>query len=95
MAQELLITVYDEYKRYCDKLRKPVRQVHATDPQAQIDAKGCLVVKKSEVVTGQRRFSENESDKVTPAVMAPFNHASPSFTPNFQTNAAPFTPSNF
>lgn len=36
MAQELLLNVYEEYKKYCEKLRRDLKIVHSTDPNAVI-----------------------------------------------------------
>ena len=32
MAQELLLNVYEEYKKYCEKLHRDLRVVSMTDP---------------------------------------------------------------
>jgi len=32
MAQELLLNVYEEFKKYCEKLKRDLRTVSATDP---------------------------------------------------------------
>jgi hypothetical protein len=43
--QELLLNVYEEYKKYCERHRRDVNQVTGG---------GLLQVKKSEIVTGRR-----------------------------------------
>ena len=53
MAQELMLNVYEEYKKYCEKLRRDLRVVSMTDPNAVI-VNGMLQIKKTEIVTGRR-----------------------------------------
>jgi hypothetical protein len=53
MAQELLVNVYEEYKKYCEKLKRDLRLVSATDANAII-VNGMLLIKKTETVTGRR-----------------------------------------
>ena len=53
MAQELMLNVYEEYKKYCEKLRRDLRIVSMTDPNAVI-VNGMLQIKKTEIVTGRR-----------------------------------------
>lgn len=53
MAQELLLNVYEEYKKYCEKLKRDLKVVNATDPTATI-VNGMLQIKKTEIVTGRR-----------------------------------------
>ena len=53
MAQELLLNVYEEYKKYCEKLKRDLQMVSSTDPNAII-VNGMLQIKKTEIVTGRR-----------------------------------------
>ncbi len=50
MAQELLLNVYEEYKKFAEKHR---RELKIVDPSAII-TNGVLQVKKNEIVTGRR-----------------------------------------
>jgi hypothetical protein len=50
MTQELLLNVYEEYKKYCEKQRKELRIVDAN----AVAVNGVLQVKKNEIVTGRR-----------------------------------------
>lgn len=43
--QELLLNVYEEYKKYCEKHHKDI---------AQVSGGGLLQIKRSEIVTGRR-----------------------------------------
>lgn len=92
MAHELLLTVYEDYKRYADKHHRTVRQMPATDAQALISpTTGTLLVKKSEVVTGGGGGGSKAPPTTTNS--KGFNFESPVFMPpNFKTNAEPFTP---
>jgi hypothetical protein len=53
MAQELMLNVYEEYKKYAEKNKHNLRLVPATDPGAVIIS-GLLQIKKTEIVTGRR-----------------------------------------
>jgi hypothetical protein len=43
--QELLLNVYEEYKKYCEKHQKDI---------SQVSGGGLLQIKRSEIVTGRR-----------------------------------------
>lgn len=69
--QELLLNVYDEYKRYCDKHRK------------HMAGKGPLKIKKSEIVSGRR--PQQAQSSFMPAYgysETPFNFSSDGFIPS-------------
>jgi len=90
MAQELLLNVYEEYKKYCEKLKRDLHVVHSTDPNAII-VNGMLQIKKTEIVTGRRTQIQqpaNQYDSAEPTL----NQQAESFVPSFQTNSKPFTP---
>lgn len=50
MAHDLLLNVYEEYKKFCERSRRELRIV---DPNA-VMVNGVLQVKKNEIVTGRR-----------------------------------------
>lgn len=45
--------MYEEYKKYCEKLRRDLKVVQITDPNAVV-VNGMLQIKKTEIVTGRR-----------------------------------------
>ncbi len=53
MAQELMLNVYEEYKKYAEKNRHNLKLVPSTDPGAVMIG-GLLQIKKTEIVTGRR-----------------------------------------
>jgi len=50
MAQELLLNVYEEYKKFAEKHR---RELKIVNPGA-VFLNGVLQIKKTEIVTGRR-----------------------------------------
>jgi hypothetical protein len=47
MAQELLVSIYEEYKKHCEKLQRDLRIVQ-NDTASTVVVNGILQVKKSE-----------------------------------------------
>lgn len=45
--------MYEEYKKYCEKLKRDLRTISSTDSNAVI-VNGMLQIKKTEIVTGRR-----------------------------------------
>jgi len=53
MAQELLLNVYEEYKKHCEKSKRDMRVTSIADPSA-IVLNGLLQIRKTESITGRR-----------------------------------------
>ena len=51
MYQELLLNVYEEYKKFCERQKRELRIV---DEKGNLVVNGILQIKKSEFVTGRR-----------------------------------------
>lgn len=92
--QELLLSVYEEYKKYCEKHRKDITQVITG---------GLLQIKKSEIVTGRKPQMQSLPNTFTPAQFsfAPQQMYGQSFSyygdgfvpsgqPSFQSQSNPF-----
>ena len=78
--QELLLNVYDEYKRYCEKHRKNTQHVNRPP----------LEIKKSEIVSGKRPTAQTDYMSSYGLQENPFNFSSGGFVPTENYNQNTF-----